>query len=40
MGTRLYVSAIIIVLAWQIWRGTAIAPSEKFWIFGLFSEKT
>jgi solute:Na+ symporter, SSS family len=34
MGTRLYVSAIIIVLAWQIWRGAAIAPSEKFWIFG------
>src|SRR6185295_14526671 len=34
MGTRLYVSAIIIVLAWQIWRGAAIGPSEKFWIFG------
>jgi len=34
MGTRLYVSAIIIVLAWQIWRGTAITSSEKFWIFG------
>jgi SSS family transporter len=34
MGTRLYVSAIIIVLAWQIWRGEAIGPAEKFWIFG------
>lgn len=34
MGTRLYVSAIIIVLAWQIWRGASIAPNEKFWIFG------
>jgi SSS family solute:Na+ symporter len=34
MGTRLYVSAIIIVLAWQIWRGAAITSSEKFWIFG------
>jgi len=33
MGTRLYVSAIIIVLAWQIWRGAGIAASEKFWIF-------
>jgi len=33
MGTRLYVSAIIIVLAWQIWRGAGIAPSEKFWVF-------
>jgi len=34
MGTRLYVSAIIIVLAWQIWRGEAIEAAEKFWIFG------
>src|SRR5215831_11805456 len=33
MGTRLYISAIIMVLAWQIWRGNAITPSEKFWIF-------
>lgn len=33
MGTRLYVSAIIIVLAWQIWRGASITSSEKFWIF-------
>jgi len=33
MGTRLYVSAIIMVLAWQIWRGSAITSAEKFWIF-------
>ncbi len=33
MGTRLYVSAIILVLAWQLWRGVAVSPWEKFWIF-------
>ena len=34
MGTRLYVSAIILVLAWQLWRGDRrSAPWEKFWIF-------
>jgi len=33
MGTRLYVSAIILVLAWQLWRGTPVDAWEKFWIF-------
>jgi SSS family solute:Na+ symporter len=33
MGTRLYVSAIILVLAWQLMRGTPVGAWEKFWIF-------
>jgi SSS family transporter len=33
MGTRLYVSAIILVLAWQLMRGVPVSPWEKFWIF-------
>ncbi len=33
MGTRLYVSAIILVLAWQLMRGVPVQPWEKFWIF-------
>jgi SSS family transporter len=33
MGTRLYVSAIILVLAWQLWRGAPVGAWEKFWIF-------
>lgn len=34
MGTRLYVSAIILVLAWQLAVGRAVGPWEKFAIFG------
>jgi len=33
MGTRLYVSAIILVLAWQLMRGVPVSAWEKFWIF-------
>ena len=33
MGTRLYVSAIILVLAWQVARNGQVTPWEKFWIF-------
>ena len=33
MGTRLYVSAIILVLAWQLMRGAPVSAWEKFWIF-------
>ena len=33
MGTRLYVSAIIVVLAVQLWRGQEVTPWEKFWLF-------
>ncbi|MDB6148561.1 MAG: sodium solute transporter superfamily [Chthoniobacter sp.] len=33
MGTRLYVSAIILVLAWQLFRGVPVQAWEKFWIF-------
>ena len=33
MGTRLYVSAIILVLGWQLWRGAPVGAWEKFWIF-------
>jgi SSS family transporter len=33
MGTRLYVSAIILVLAWQLLRGAPVSAAEKFWIF-------
>ncbi len=33
MGTRLYVSAIILVLAWQLMRGHPVGDWEKFWIF-------
>jgi len=33
MGTRLYVSAIIVVLAVQLWRGAPATPGEKFALF-------
>ena len=33
MGTRLYVSAIILVIAYQVWIGRAVGPGEKFAIF-------
>ncbi len=33
MGARLYVSAIILVLAWEIGVGRPVGPWEKFWIF-------
>lgn len=33
MGTRLYVSAIIIVLAYAIWQGDSVTPDEKFWLY-------
>ena len=33
MGTRLYVSAIVLVLAYQIGIGHPVGPWEKFWIF-------
>jgi SSS family solute:Na+ symporter len=33
MGTRLYVSAIILVLAYAMWKGGEVSNSEKFWIF-------
>jgi solute:Na+ symporter, SSS family len=33
MGTRLYVSAIILVIAYQVWMGKTVAASEKFAIF-------
>lgn len=33
MGTRLYVSAIILVLAWEAWKGSAVSPDVKFQIF-------
>jgi len=35
MGTRLYVSAIILVLAYAMWKGGAVSNSEKFWIFAV-----
>ena len=35
MGTRLYVSAIILVLAYAMWKGGAVTDSEKFWIFAV-----
>lgn len=33
MGTRLYVSAIILVIAYQVWVGKTVGPGEKFIIF-------
>jgi solute:Na+ symporter, SSS family len=33
MGTRLYVSAIIVVLAFAMFKGHAVTPTEKFWLF-------
>lgn len=33
MGTRLYVSAIIVVLAFEMVTGASASPSEKFWLF-------
>lgn len=33
MGTRLYVSAIIVVLAFEMFKGGEVAPMEKFWLF-------
>jgi Na+/proline symporter len=34
MGTRLYVSAIIVVLAMEMWRrGQVVTPNEKFWLY-------
>lgn len=33
MGTRLYVSAIILVLAYAIWRGNEADENAKFWLF-------
>jgi solute:Na+ symporter, SSS family len=33
MGTRLYVSAIILVLGYQLAVGRPVQPGEKFWIF-------
>jgi SSS family transporter len=33
MGTRLYVSAIIIVMACAMYWGRAVTPDEKFWLY-------
>ncbi len=33
MGTRLYVSAIIVVLAFEMFAGRPVLPMEKFWLF-------
>jgi len=33
MGTRLYVSAIILVLAWAMWHGGEADANTKFWLF-------
>ncbi len=33
MGTRLYVSAIIVVLAFEMFAGRPVEPMEKFWLF-------
>jgi Na+/proline symporter len=33
MGTRLYVSAIVVVLAVEMWRGSGTTPNEKFWLY-------
>jgi SSS family solute:Na+ symporter len=33
MGTRLYVSAIILVLAVAMWQGGAVEPQTKFWLY-------
>lgn len=33
MGTRLYVSAIILVLAYAMWSGGTVTPDTKFWLY-------
>lgn len=33
MGTRLYVSAIILVLAIEMFQGRSVSPHEKFWLY-------
>ncbi len=33
MGTRLYVSAIILVLAVAMWQGGTVTPDTKFWLY-------
>lgn len=33
MGTRLYVSAIILVLAYAMWTGGEATPETKFWLY-------
>lgn len=33
MGTRLYVSAIIVVLAYEMLSGTRATPADEFWLF-------
>ena len=33
MGTRLYVSAIILVLAIEMFQGRSVSPMEKFWLY-------
>lgn len=33
MGTRLYVSAIILVLGVAMWQGGAVDPDTKFWLY-------
>lgn len=33
MGTRLYVSAIILVLAVAMWQGGTVSPDTKFWLY-------
>ncbi|MCF7675229.1 MAG: sodium:solute symporter [Akkermansiaceae bacterium] len=35
MGTRLYVSAIIVVLAFEMFAGRPVQPMEKFWLFSV-----
>ncbi len=35
MGTRLYVSAIILVLAYGLWKGGAVSSNERFLIFAV-----
>jgi len=33
MGTRLYVSSIILVLAYALWTDKPVSPDTKFWLF-------
>ena len=33
MGSRLYVSATIMVLAYAMWSGGAVTPDTKFWLY-------
>jgi SSS family transporter len=35
MGTRLYVAAIILVIAWATMKGRPVSADEKFWIFAV-----